>query len=113
MVADDVQGTVSLRLRGVTIRTALDVVLSSRALGMELDHDVLRVAPLKQLADEAAQRVRLAHAKKLERPVQVRIIAVNNARAADLAPIVQGTLTEKGSVSVDARTNSLIVRDIE
>ena len=82
-------------------------------MGSERRGNILRVAPLKQLEEEANQRARLAKARELEGPLVTHIIPVNYANAQALAPLVKETLSERGSVSVDARTNSLIVRDVE
>jgi type II secretory pathway component HofQ len=46
-------------------------------------------------------------------PLHTRIIRLSYANAADMAPHVAATLSKRGSVSVDARTNSLIVRDVD
>ncbi len=53
VVSDEVQGKVTLRLRNVPWRQVLDTVLSTNGLGHELRGNVLRVAPLKKLAEEA------------------------------------------------------------
>lgn len=113
VMGEDVRGTVTLHLRNVAWEQALDLVLRSNGLGSERTGNILRVAPLKVLRDEAEARVRLAELKKQERPVSVQIIPVSHARAADLAPHVKANLSERGSVSVDERTSSLIVRDVE
>lgn len=113
VMGEDVRGTVTLHLRNVVWDEALDIVLRSNGLGAERSGNILRVAPLKVLKDEAEARVKLAELKKQERPLAVQIIPVNYARAADLAPHVKANLSERGSVSVDERTNSLIVRDVQ
>ncbi|QSQ21475.1 secretin and TonB N-terminal domain-containing protein [Pyxidicoccus parkwayensis] len=113
VVDDEVQGTVTLRLRNVPWKQALETVLSSHGLGRELQGDVLRVAPLSKLKDEAELRVKLKQAREDAAPLRTYFIPVNYARAADLVPHVQAQLSPRGSVSVDARTNTLIVTDVE
>jgi type IV pilus assembly protein PilQ len=112
VVADEVQGTVTLTLRNVPWSEALDVVLSSRGLGMERRGNILRVAPLKTLQQEAESQVLLKKAREELAPLRTFLIPVNYANAADLLPHVKGVLSPRGSVSVDVRTNTLIVTDV-
>ncbi|HYO56413.1 secretin and TonB N-terminal domain-containing protein [Archangium sp.] len=113
VVSEEVQGTVTLRLRNVPWTEALDVVLASRGLGMERRGNILRVAPLKTLQEEAEALARLKQAKEQTAPLRTWLIPVNYARASDLVPHVKEVLSPRGSVSVDARTNTLIVTDVE
>jgi len=113
IVPDEVQGTVTLRLRDVPWDEALDAVLSLHALGYERRGNVLRIAPLKQLAEEADQRARLKRDREGAAPLVTTLIPVSYARAADLLPHVKALLSPRGSASVDARTNSIIVRDVD
>ena len=113
VVDDEVQGKVTLRLRNVPWRQALDTVLASKGLGRELQGNVMRVAPLAKLKDEAALRVELKQAREAEAPLRTYFIPVNYARASDLVPHVKALLSPRGSVSVDARTNTLIITDVE
>ncbi|WP_224368495.1 secretin and TonB N-terminal domain-containing protein [Hyalangium versicolor] len=112
VVSDEVQGKVTLRLRDVPWRQALDTVLSSQGLGQELKGNVLRVASMKQLTEEAEARAKLKAAREVAAPLQTYFIPVSYARAADLLPQVQAQLSPRGTASVDARTNTLIVTDI-
>jgi type IV pilus assembly protein PilQ len=110
---DEVKGKVTLRLRNVPWRQALDTVLRSKGLGMESSGTVVRIAPLTKLASEKEAEARLAKATLASRPLKTRLVPVSNARAADLAPLLKSSLTERGTVQVDERTNTLIVRDVE
>lgn len=113
VVDDEVQGTVTLKLRDVPWKQALDTVLASKGLGCEQQGSVLRVAPLRKLQQEAALRTELKQAREQEAPLQTYFIPVNYAQASDLVPHVQAQLSPRGRVSVDARTNTLIVTDVE
>lgn len=112
VVADDVQGKVTLRLRDVPWRQALDTVLASRGLGHELKGNVMRVAPMKQLTEEAETRVKLKQAREQEAPLHTYFIPVSYAQASELLPKVQALLSPRGRASVDARTNTIIVTDV-
>jgi type IV pilus assembly protein PilQ len=114
VMGDDVHGQVTLRLRNVEVRQALDVVLQSQGLGVEKSGDnIYRIAPLSKLAEEATDRAKLADATRRAGKIETRLIRVNYASAADLLPQVKALLSDKGSVTVDARTNTLIVRDVD
>lgn len=112
VVSDDVQGQVTLRLRDVPWRQALDTVLASRGLGHELKGNVMRVAPMKQLTEEAETRAKLKEAREQEAPLHTYFIPVSYAQASELLPKVQALLSPRGRASVDARTNTIIVTDI-
>jgi type IV pilus assembly protein PilQ len=113
VVDEEVTGKVTLKLRNVPWEEALKVILQSRELGMERSGSIVRVAPLRKFAEEKELALRIARAEKASAPLRTRIIPVNYARAEDMVAMVKATLSERGTVVVDARTNSLIVRDVE
>lgn len=113
VVSDEVAGKVTLKLRNVTWRQALKVVLDARGLGHELQGNVLRVEPLSKLAEETALRARLKQGEEKVAPLRTFLIRVNYASATEMAAHVKPLLTERGSVTVDARTSTLIIRDVE
>ncbi|HYV44858.1 MAG TPA: secretin N-terminal domain-containing protein [Myxococcaceae bacterium] len=113
VVGEDVRGTVSLRLRDVPWTDALDAVLASLGLGMERLGTIVRVAPLKVLQEEAKARAAVKKARQEVAPLVTRIIPVNYARAEELLPHVKALLSPRGTATFDARTNVLIVRDVE
>jgi type IV pilus assembly protein PilQ len=92
---------------------ALDAVLASLGLGMEQMGTIIRVAPLKALQEEAKSRAAVKAARREVAPLATRIIPVNYARAEDLLPHVKALLSPRGTATFDARTNVLIVRDVE
>lgn len=113
VLADDVKGSVTLTLRNVPVSEALDVLLRLKGLGTEQVGSIVRVAPLDRLRMEAEERSRLAELEKLNKPLKTTFIPVNYARAEELLPHVKATLSERGRASVDSRTNTIIVQDIE
>ena len=113
VVADDVKGEVTLSLRNVKVSDAFATVLRARGLGYEKQGgNILRVAPLETLEKEAEAQAKLADAKLKSGKLETRLIPVNYADAADLVPQVKALLSPRGTVSVDKRTNTLIVRDV-
>ena len=112
VVADDVQGKVTIRLRNVPWDQALELILRSKGLGMEDLGNIIRVAPNATLEAEQKARVERKKAAKTLEDLQVQLIPVNYANADNLSGRVKDILTERGNVTVDTRTNTLIVRDV-
>lgn len=112
VVADAVRGRVTVKLRNVPWTAALEVVLRSHALGHERDGNILLVDTLENLARQAADRAALAADREQTASLVTILVPVSHARAADLLPIVAGMLTPRGTVTVDRRTNTLIVTDV-
>ncbi len=113
VVADDVQGRVTVSLRNVPWDQALDLVLKTKGLDKEELGSVIRVAKFEDIAKEQEARAKAAAARAPLIPLKVRLIPVNFARAQDLATRVKEVLSERGSVTTDERTNVLIVKDIQ
>ncbi|MEY4582360.1 MAG: hypothetical protein RL701_7063 [Pseudomonadota bacterium] len=112
VTADDVAGSVTIKMRAVPWDQALDVILTSKGLGMVRRGNLIRVAPQATLEKErelaiAREKQRLALA-----PLETRLIPVSYAGATTLQPRVNELLSERGKVAVDERTNILVVRDI-
>lgn len=112
VTADDVQGSVTIKMRAVPWDQALDVILTSKGLGMVRRGNLIRVAPQTVLEKErelaiAREKQRLALA-----PLETRLVPVSYAGAQSLQPRVNELLSERGKVAVDERTNILVVRDI-
>jgi type IV pilus assembly protein PilQ len=112
VTADNVGGTVTIRMRDVPWDQALDVILQAKGLGMVRQGNLLRVAPLAQLEQEREAAIARQKQQQQLAPLETRLVPVSYATATDLQPRVRELLTERGSVSVDTRTNMLIVRDI-
>jgi type IV pilus assembly protein PilQ len=102
----------TLKLTEVPWTTTLGMALRSCGLASEEDHGVVRVAPAAKLTAEAAERRKLAEEQRLNRPLQTRTYRLSYARAAELAPLIKKFLSPRGEVIFDARTNTLIVTDI-
>lgn len=109
---DEVRGTVTMRLRSVPLDQVFLTVLNSQGLGFEVRGNVIRVAPQKTLLEEQKARAEArASAQQLE-PLEVFLMPINYAGAGDMKAQVQGLLTPRGSVTVDDRTNTLIIKDL-
>jgi len=113
VTSDSVRGKVTIHLRNVHWRQALEAVLVSKGLQTETVGEILWVAPAKEI--EAARQAELKAQQQLvdRAPLKTQIVPVNYAKAKDLVPFVKATLSERGTVTYDERTNVLIIRDVE
>ncbi len=113
VASDAVQGSVTLRLQDVPWDQALDLVLRSKGLSRRQEGNVLLVAPAAEFAAQSADarvsQVLDAHMQPLRR----ELLPIHHAKAADLAQLLQASLEgdgiSTGSLSVDERTNTLVV----
>lgn len=112
VTSDDVEGTVTIRMRNVPWDQALEVVLQAKGLGMVRRGNLIRVAPLTTLEKEREAAIARRKQQIELAPLETRLIPVSYATAGDLQPRVRELLSTRGSVSVDERTNVLIVRDL-
>ncbi|NTU60047.1 MAG: type IV pilus secretin PilQ [Deltaproteobacteria bacterium] len=112
VTGDDVQGKVTLRLVDVPWDQALEVILKTKGLDLVREGNVIRIAPADKLT---AERNRARDAEKgteEKAPLVSDIISVNYATASELLDKVKAVLTARGSIAVDQRTNSLLVKDV-
>ncbi|MCK6510748.1 type IV pilus secretin PilQ [Myxococcota bacterium] len=111
ITSDAVKGRVSLKLRNVPWDQAFDIVLKTLKLGQEKEGNILRIATLDELRQESEQRQRLLRTRLLAQPQKIRLIPVNYAQAPAMAQQVRNVLSPRGQVTIDTRTNVLVVKD--
>lgn len=115
VVSDSVQGKLTLRLKNVPWDQALDIILQTKALGKRQAGNVIMIAPAEEIANR--ERIELEGMKQKTElaPLRTEFFQANYAKASELATLLQsetgGLLTERGSVSVDERTNTLLIND--
>ncbi|MGH8231464.1 MAG: type IV pilus secretin PilQ [Steroidobacteraceae bacterium] len=121
VVSDSVQGSVTLRLQNVPWDQALDIVLRTKGLDKRQEGNVIIVAPADELA--AREKADLSAKKDIQalEPLRTEYLQVNYAKAADIATLLKASggggagsnsvLSTRGSVSVDDRTNTLLLVD--
>jgi type IV pilus assembly protein PilQ len=113
VIDPSVSGSVDVTLRDVPWDQALDLILKANKLGYVIDGTIVRIAPLSVLAEEEAQRRKLAEEQALSGTLSVATVALSYARAEDIRTLItRSALTPRGEVEVDARTNMLIIRDL-
>lgn len=116
VVSDSVSGNVTLRLVNVPWDQALEMVLRSEDLDRRIEGTVMYIAPAAEIA--AAELLELENNQNAVNlaPLFTEYIEVNYAEAQILAELIQSEagsiLSERGTATVDARTNTLIVQDV-
>jgi type IV pilus assembly protein PilQ len=116
VVSDSVQGNVTLRLQDVPWDQALDIVMTTKGLDMRRNGNVVIVAPAEEIAAREQALLEARNALQEIEPLRSEFIQVNYAKAADLAELIGGggdnaLISERGSVAIDERTNTLLVQD--
>ena len=117
VVSDSVTGSLTLRLQNVPWDQALDIVLRTKGLDKRRQDNVIIIGPTEELANR--EKAELSARKEVQElsPVHSEFLQVNYAKVADLAKIIkaQGAktsmLSDRGSLSTDERTNTLLVVD--
>ena len=108
-----INGTVDVSLRDVPWDQALDIILRANKLGYILEGNIVRIVPLTVLAQEREEQRKLADATALAGDLRILTRPLSYAKAADLVPIItRSSLSSRGDVQIDARTNTLIIRDL-
>ncbi len=113
IASDDVTGKVTLRLIDVPWDQALDVILKTNGLDQVTEGNVIRIAPIDKLRQEREARREALQALENLEELKVNYYRISYARAAEVQEQVEGVLSERGTVTVDERTNQIIVKDIK
>lgn len=126
VASDNVGGSITLNLINVPWDQALDLILKSKNLGMRTNGNVILVAPATELAEQEASELEALQKVDDFQPLRTEYIRLNYANAQDLMTLISqgrnsggssndndsGTLLSKrGTVTVDTRTNTLIIKD--
>jgi len=116
VTSDTVDGHITLRLQNVPWDQALDIILKARGLAMRKNGNVIMIAPTEEIA--AREKLELESQKQIEElaPLHTQYIQINYAKAEDIQKLLKSKGNElltpgRGNVTVDARTNILLVRD--
>ena len=117
VVNPGVSGRVTVELTNVPWDQALEQVLKINSLGYELEGNIMRIAPLSKLREEAQEEQRLRQAQALSIPLTTVMKRVSYADAAQLAGLLKSggaasLMSQRGSVVVDSRTNTLIIKEL-
>ncbi|WP_081885484.1 type IV pilus secretin PilQ family protein [Vibrio sp. B183] len=117
VVSDAVSGNLTLRVKEVPWPQLLDIILRMKGLEKRMDGSVLLVATAAEIAQFRQQKLEQEKVTAELQPLESEIIAVRFAKAADIAALLSDSaatrmLSERGAISIDTRTNSLLIRDV-
>ena len=117
VVSDSVEGNLTLRLDGVPWQQVLEIILQVKGLDKRVDGNVILVAPKEELDLREQQQLEKARMEEELGDLSSEIIKISYANAKEIAEIISGEgdismLSERGSISVDERTNSLLLREL-
>ncbi len=135
VASDSVAGNITLRLINVPWDQALDIILKSKNLGKRENGNVILIAPSTELAEQEAKELQAQQAVESYAPLRTEYIRLSYAKAADVLTLISqgngssggnsnlgGTtsnvqdsntlLSNRGTVTVDERTNTLIIKDV-
>ena len=119
VTTDTVTGNVSISLTGVPWDQALDMILKIKGLDKRQEGNILLIAPSEELSQRETQKLQSDQQVAQLAPLASASITVNYAKAAELSQILKaeegggGILTDRGTVTVDSRTNTILVRDTQ
>ncbi|WP_394211741.1 type IV pilus secretin PilQ [Psychrobacter piscatorii] len=137
VASDSVAGNITLRLINVPWDQALDIILKSKNLGKRENGNVILVAPSTELAEQEARELEAQQAVQSYAPLRTEYIRLSYAKAQDVLTLIsQGSgssgssgiggtsgltnrgndnntlLSDRGTVTIDERTNTLIIKDV-
>ncbi len=117
VVSDDVGGNITLRLNNVPWDQALDIIMQSRGLDKRMEGNVLFVGPAEEIAARERQRMEAERDREELETLRTEFIQINFAQASQIAELIRGDedrfLSERGSMTIDSRTNTLLVQDTQ
>ena len=115
ITSDTVTGNITLRLDGVPWDQALDIILKVKGLDKRMQGNILMVAPSDELAAREAKNLQAQQQVEELAPLYSEYVQINYAKAGEFAELIKNEetsiLSARGSVSVDERTNTLLIRD--
>lgn len=109
----DVQGKVTTRMVDVPWDQALDVILKINGLAQERSGNIIRIGPLEKFTAERKERSQAQRAEVEAEPLVTRIVPANYALVKDLRPNLEKLLSKRGTIIIDARTNTMIITDTQ
>lgn len=117
VVSDSVSGNLTLRLDGVPWQQVLDIILQVKGLDKRVDGNVILVAPKAELDLREQQALEKSRLEEELGELKSEIIKINFAKASDIADMIGGEgtvsmLSDRGSITIDERTNSLLLREL-
>lgn len=115
VVSDTVTGNITLRLNDVPWDQALDIILSTQGLDKRQTGNVILIDKTSTFTARETEELKVAQAAKKLAPIRAELIQINYAKAPDIATMLKdkdnSLLSDRGTLSVDTRTNTIWLQD--
>lgn len=111
IISNSVKGNVSINLKNVTWKQALNIILQTHALASRRIGNVVYISTIEEITANETKQLQSKETLASLSPLQSTMVHLRYTNATNLATVIQGLLTTRGVVAVDTRTNSLILRD--
>jgi type IV pilus assembly protein PilQ len=110
----DVKGKATMKFRDVPWNQALDTLLKTFSLGRRVEGNIIRIAPLSVFAKESEEKMKEAEASVKAEPLETKIFPISYADVSVVEAAIRNSkiLTPRGSMSVDKRTSTMVVKDV-
>ena len=113
VVSPDVRGSVTIKLKDVHWRTAMDIIGRTYDLAVvDEDEGYIRVLPAKQYRDEVTEQEKHSKEKRELAALETKIIKISNSTSDDIVKAVKSLMTSRGKASSDSRSNSIIIQEV-
>jgi len=124
VLAPDVKGKITVRMVNIPWDQAMDIILRMNGMGYALENNILRISTVTAMTKEAEEELKSKEAKKKAEDLITRIIPINYAKVTDPNPkpgdiisppietALRKSLSARGDITADTRTNTLIIKDI-
>ena len=112
IIGDNVKGKITIKMLDIPWDQALTIILKMKGLGKIYENNVLRIDTLANIAQQQEEEARAKDAMVKAEDLTTKIIPVNYARAKEVAESIRKSLSSRGDITIDDRTNTLIVKDV-
>lgn len=122
VASDGVVGNMTLRLNNVPWTQALDIVVETKHLVKQEQNGVIIISSPAELAQVTQKNALAKRQAEQYLPLETQYVRINYADAKELLTLIthkgdgehkEGMLSARGVATVDARTNTLIIKDIK
>ena len=115
VVSPDVKGKFSMKLEDVPWDQALDIILRNYGLSKSIEANIIRIAPTAILAKEEEEIARVKESQEKSGNLVTRVYPINYADVKAMMQTIKDAkiLTNRGFISVDERTTSIVIRDVD
>jgi len=114
VVSPEVKGKLTMKLINVPWDQALDLILKTFSLGKSIEGNIIRIAPYAVLAKESEEAAKAQEAGIKAEPLEPRIFPISYAEVSVVESSIKNSkiLTTRGSISVDKRTSTMVIKDV-